>query len=153
MPIPDGMMVRPKMHSKWDPASPHTLARLLATISPRASPLSSSALASGLDTETSDITSPTVGGSDGSSDLSGSSALGLQDLAMEHEAPRNDAGEARLDVMGLEELEEDEADLLSAVKGVWNLWQKTRRRAGTRLRGESDKDVFLRTVHRVLDRQ
>ncbi|KZT02748.1 uncharacterized protein LAESUDRAFT_738628 [Laetiporus sulphureus 93-53] len=62
--IPSSVIPRPNLHSKWDPASPRTLASLLAALPPRAS--LSPKLAPSFDEVDdfgSDVPSPTVGGS------------------------------------------------------------------------------------------
>lgn len=75
LPIPSSAIPRPNLHSKWDPASPHTLAKLLSTISPRPSPSPSPAPTPSADVMSEpdiipspDAVSPTVGGSVQSND-------------------------------------------------------------------------------------
>ena len=42
LPIPSSILPRPGSHSRWDPASPTALSRLLSAISPRESPAAGS---------------------------------------------------------------------------------------------------------------
>ncbi|KAI0669923.1 hypothetical protein C8Q78DRAFT_976572 [Trametes maxima] len=75
LPIPPSLLARPGGNSRWDPASPTALARLLASITPRESALPSPAPDAAFDLDE-NLSSPTIGGSD-DSDLSSSPGLGL----------------------------------------------------------------------------
>ncbi|KAI0365226.1 hypothetical protein BV20DRAFT_954754 [Pilatotrama ljubarskyi] len=141
LPIPPALVPRPRSNSRWDPASPTALARLLASITPRETPSPSPAADSSFDMEE-ELSSPTVGGSN-DSDLSSSPGLGLSgvDAAVaatiiaEHEsiARAHDANQTGLAVAasgpGIHEAESDsveevdEADLRVALEGVWKMWR------------------------------
>lgn len=118
----------------------------------------------------SDITSPTVGGSNGSSDSNTPGAtLTLRDagLALElgtgHErAPpppalkldNIDAGHSTVGRVGpatVAEVDYEESALRAGIEGLWKLWKVGRRgRATTKLAHEDDTDVFLRVVKDVV---
>lgn len=168
LPIPPGIIAR--NNTRWDPASPTTLAHLLSTISPRASPAPSPApdsqfnLDADLDEE---LSSPTIGGSD-DSDLSSSPALGLEGTDIEAMAASGVSKDffapvpgtitetnaaAVVAVSGIDG-DEDEADLRAALEGVWKMWKKTRGKAAGLRATSGDceaREAFLRTAQLVVD--
>lgn len=160
LPIPPSIFPRPRSNSRWDPASPTALARLLSTISPRESPAESPAPDGSFDVEE-ELSSPTVGGSD-DSDLSSSPALGLQGtdiLAVPNQTSTSESQDVPLPSLdGLPQAEGDAevADLQVALEGVWKMWRRSRmQRSTTGLSslGVSDaREVFLRTAQLVVDR-
>ncbi|KAI0361652.1 hypothetical protein OH77DRAFT_1508535 [Trametes cingulata] len=147
LPISPALAPRPRSNSRWDPASPTALARLLASITPRETPSPSPAADASFDIEE-ELSSPTVGGSN-DSDLSSSPGLGLSgvDAAVaatiiaEHESMARalDAHHSRPMLAegssGVQEADsdsaedEDEADLRVALEGVWKMWKKSKRKA------------------------
>ncbi|KAL7285296.1 hypothetical protein ACG7TL_000391 [Trametes sanguinea] len=172
LPIAPSMMPRPRSNSRWDPASPTALAKLLASITPResASPSPAPDATFDIDEESS---SPTIGGSD-DSELSSSPGLGLSGVGTavaaaiiaENEAmAQARAGPSALLMgtsgvdgpvgLGLQDgSDEDEADLRAALEGVWKMWRKSRRAAaGPSLRDDNGaKEAFLRTARLVVDK-
>ncbi|KAM5535443.1 hypothetical protein V8D89_010965 [Ganoderma adspersum] len=168
LPIPPGIIAR--NNTRWDPASPTTLAHLLSTISPRASPAPSPApdsqfnLDADLDEE---LSSPTIGGSD-DSDLSSSPALGLEGTDIEAVAAPGASKDFFAPVPGIIaetkaaavvavngiDGDEDEADLRAALEGVWRMWKKTRGKAAGLRATSGDceaREAFLRTAQLVAD--
>ncbi|KAI9063042.1 hypothetical protein FKP32DRAFT_1686352 [Trametes sanguinea] len=162
LPIPPSMMPRPRSNSRWDPASPTALAKLLASITPResASPSPAPDAAFDIDDESS---SPTIGGSD-DSELSSSPGLGLSGVGAAVAAAiiaENEAiaqardGSSTLLIgtsgvdgpvgLGLQDgRDEDEADLQATLEGVWKMWRKSRRAAaGPGLRDDNEaKEIW-----------
>ncbi|KAH9946643.1 hypothetical protein B0H21DRAFT_778993 [Amylocystis lapponica] len=113
LPIPLSAIPRPNLHSKWDPASPGVLADLLSKISPRPTGSFSS-----------EIASPTVGGSNGSNDSDTPGPVsGLQE-----------AGSLRVQRPSALKLDDTSAGQLASteagVEGLWKLWKAGRRRRG-----------------------
>ncbi|KAH9849783.1 hypothetical protein C2E23DRAFT_736548 [Lenzites betulinus] len=136
LPIPPSIVPRPRSNSRWDPASPTALSKLLANITPRESPSPSPAPGATFDMEE-DLSSPTVGGSD-NSELSSSPGLGLSGVsaavaaaiiaegaaiaqadAVSHSASiQNALGQGVHGVQGQGAEDEDEAELRIALEGV-----------------------------------
>ncbi|CDO71542.1 hypothetical protein BN946_scf184911.g12 [Trametes cinnabarina] len=173
LPILPSMMARPRSNSRWDPASPTALAKLLASITPRESASASPAPVGPTYDMDDGSNSPTVGGSD-DSELSSSPGLGLSGvraavaaaIIAESEAMAQARDAAAASFMGTRDVngriglglddgdEEDEGDLRAALKGVWKMWRKSRRAtAGPGLRDDSEaKETFLRTARLVVDK-
>ncbi len=168
LPIPPGIIAR--NNTRWDPASPTTLAHLLSTISPRPSPAPSPAPDSQFNVDADldeELSSPTVGGSDDSG-LSSSPALGLEGTDIEGvtvtalgtaedplaSVPSSIAAtKAMVAVNGIDG-DEDEADLRAALAGVWRMWKKTRGKAAglhTTFGDCEGREAFLRTAQLVVD--
>lgn len=164
LPIPPGIIAR--NNTRWDPASPTTLAHLLSTISPRASPAPDSQFNLDADLE-GELSSPTIGGSD-DSDLSSSPALGLEGTDIEAVAAQGTSKDFFAPVPGSitetkagvvaagngTDGDEDEADLRAALEGVWRMWKKTRgKAAGLRATfGDCEaREAFMRTAQLVVD--
>ncbi|KAI0639377.1 hypothetical protein C8Q77DRAFT_1044898 [Trametes polyzona] len=145
LPIPPSILARPRSNSRWDPASPTALARLLASITPRESATPSPAPGATFDVGD-NLSSPTIGGSD-DSDSSTSPGLGLsgvdaavaaaiiaESASMAQAVGANHSyfvdgvvgpGASEVTASGAED--EDEADLRTALEGVWKMWKKSRR--------------------------
>lgn len=164
LPIPSSILPRPGSHSRWDPASPTALSRLLSAISPRESPAPSPAPDGAFDADE-DLSSPTIGGSN-DSDSSSSPALGLSGTEFVAEAvpvvlADGDSPISRLPsgpqetktTVGAAE-DEDEADLRLALEGVWRMWKKGKRKTiEMASSGDSEaKEAFLRAARAVVDR-
>ncbi|KAI0757013.1 hypothetical protein C8Q80DRAFT_1215776 [Daedaleopsis nitida] len=163
LPIPPSIIPRPRSNSRWDPASPTTLARLLSSISPRESPAESPAPDGSFDMEE-ELSSPTVGGSD-DSDLSSSPALGLQGtdtLAVPSSTTASEPlsqavalpslgevtpGLASIAADALPEAEGDAevADLQAALEGVWKMWRRNRMRRTTTGLSSLGDTIFEKT--------
>lgn len=166
LPIPPSLVPRARSNSRWDPASPTALARLLSSLTPRESALPSPAPGASFDMDE-NFSSPTVGGSD-DSELSSSPGLGLSgvgpvmaaailaesvsmaqaDAANQSHALAMALGSSAQQVEA-GSVEDEEADLRATLEGVWKMWKKSRRAAA----GPSDpsddrvaRDVFLRTA-------
>ncbi|KAH9937662.1 uncharacterized protein B0H18DRAFT_1081778 [Fomitopsis serialis] len=117
----------PHGSSRWDPASPRALAQLLAEVPPRATPSPSPLSTSETGEVDSDISSPTVGGSNGSDEGSPGYISGLEDRPLA--APRSLAMCTAAD--------NDEAEmgaLRDGIRGIWKLWEMGRKRSGTATR-------------------
>ncbi|KAI0778162.1 hypothetical protein BD413DRAFT_684062 [Trametes elegans] len=143
LPIPPSLMARPRTNSRWDPASPTALAKLLASITPRESASASPAPGATFDMEEV-LSSPTVGGSN-DSELSSSPGLGLSGVNPSVAAAIIAEGESiarahgvspplildgaashglidRVEVVS-DDTDDDEADLRAALEGVWKMWR------------------------------
>ncbi|KAI0662803.1 hypothetical protein C8Q70DRAFT_908776 [Cubamyces menziesii] len=145
LPIPATLVSRPRSNSRWDPASPTALAKLLASITPRESASPSPAPDASFDIEE-EFSSPTVGGSN-DSDLSSSPGLGLsgvgaavaaaiiaesESLAQAQGVPRSllldgvECANANESGGPITEDGDDDgaADLHAALEGVWKMWKR-----------------------------
>lgn len=146
LPIPHSLS-HAANRSPWDPASPQTLARLLADISPRQSPT----VASHIDDDASDIPSPPFESS-GSDELETPSpnGLGLTELTEDGESlsPPVNGFEVEGDDLDGETPGFDETDsaLRDSIRGLYALWKSTRRKGRT----ESDRDAFMRIIEEVV---
>ncbi|KAJ8495850.1 hypothetical protein ONZ51_g1441 [Trametes cubensis] len=174
LPIPATLVSRPRSSSRWDPASPTALAKLLASITPRESASPSPAPDASFDIEE-EFSSPTVGGSN-DSDLSSSPGLGLsgvgaavaaaiiaesESLAQAQGVPRSllldgvECANANESGGPITEDGDDDgaADLHAALEGVWKMWKRSRRgAAGSQLSDDGvAREVFLRTARLVVD--
>lgn len=150
IPIPHSLSRVPSTKSPWDPASPQTLARLLADISPRHSP----AIVPQTDEEEEDELSPPFESS--SSEVletpSPSNGLGLTDV--EPDVAEAHVGNGHVVEPELQENEEaddivfDETNLAlqDSIRGLYALWKASRRKGNL----ESDRDAFMRVVEKIL---
>ena len=135
-------------NSRWDPASPRTLARLLADVPPRETP-SPSPLSASEEPDAaseSEVSSPTVGGSSGSDSDQGC----LTSLPDHMDEPLT----ARAVVPHpLTKFVEDEAEtgaLRDGIRGLWKLWETGRRKRSAYGGTDSDKELFLEIVKDVI---
>lgn len=168
LPIPPGIITRNS--ARWDPASPTTLAHLLSTISPRASPAQSPApdgefnIDIDLDEE---LSSPTVGGSDDSdfsyepalaldgTDVEAATAPGAVEDSLATVVPNSVVG-TQLAVVTVNEIEGDDdgSDLRVALEGLWRMWRRIRGKAAgpTATAGDCEaREAFLRMAQLVVD--
>ena len=167
--IPASIHALPRGGSRWDPASPRALSRLLSAISPRESPVPSPAPDGTFDADEV-LSSPTIGGSnDSDSSSSSSSALGL---CVNDGVPVVDDGPSVVDDgpsvvddgpsvtllptgEGESAVDEDETDLRTALEGVWRIWKKSKRLAtpaSSSTAGDSEaREAFLRAARAVTE--
>ncbi|TBU48361.1 hypothetical protein BD309DRAFT_987411 [Dichomitus squalens] len=161
LPIPQGIMTRPRSNSRWDPADATTLAHLLSTISPRESPAPSPALDGqfDVDLDAEEDSSPTVGGSN-DSDLVSPPALGLNGIDVLATAPVATCGPPVSvvgDIAGGGLVEgigggavlaenEDEADLRAALQAKDQSWPSNRAMDDDNVTKFSDFTVWKRLL-------
>jgi len=163
LPIPPSAIIRPSLHSKWDPASPRALAQRLASVLTRQSP-SPVPTPDEAEFGSSNDASPTVGGSNGSLDsdivvrsrirnmadvgpLVGSSEQDLQHVrAMTDGSDRSEQGRP------ITHADDEDADieaLRESIRGTWKLWSGRRRRT-TMESFEHDGRLFLEIAREVI---
>ncbi|THH34086.1 hypothetical protein EUX98_g71 [Antrodiella citrinella] len=136
--------------SPWDPASPQTLARLLADISPRHSP----AVVSQTDDDDDDEerVSPVFDSSstDELQTPSPSIGLGLTEDGHALVSPTADGNVVveEEDEGSSAEFDETEYALRDSIRGLYSLWKVSRRKGTTH---ETDRDAFMRVVHEVVN--
>ncbi|TFY69769.1 hypothetical protein EVJ58_g229 [Rhodofomes roseus] len=134
----------PHGNSRWDPASPRTLAKLLAEVSPRASPLPSPLSASETAEVDSEVSSPTVGGSSGSGEGSPGSLPSLDDSSLATVRPTD------LRASPYDEEEAEMGALHDGIRGLWKLWEMGRRKRSAPQGHEDSKELFLEVVRDVI---
>jgi len=151
LPIPHSFInARPSASSKYDPASPEDLARLLAEISPRRSPLQ---LASDLEIEP-ELSPPTETSDDSSDNTSPPESLlgltaGLPEptpLFLNTQEPaiiQDNSSQA------ITAVEDDDEPLRQSIKGLYALWKANKGSKGLSSEKE-DRDAFLRIVQDVV---
>lgn len=167
--IPPTSIIRPSTHSRWDPASPEALSRLLSTISPRGSRSPSPEPSFDNDTELDSLSPPTDGSSGTDySEVRSPPALGLLGDTVASESNRAEPHEpltatlSALDIdvslgvgMSMDSVNgdvgknEDDYALKEGLRGLYNLWKVVRGSKGVSAK-ESDKDAFLRIVEEVV---
>ncbi|EMD42029.1 hypothetical protein CERSUDRAFT_79627 [Gelatoporia subvermispora B] len=175
LPIPPSAIPRPNLYSKWDPASPHTLARLLSTISPRESASPSPAPDTYADAMTEldatsppDMVSPTVGGHSDTPSPPGHIGPSIRRESGRAPPPATLKlnGTIAMDTFPVEQVHsrrsaeevngssaEAEVALRAGIDGLWKLWKAGRRQTGgadSPRNDEDDKTVFLRIVQDVV---
>ena len=150
--------------SRWDPADPTALSRLLSTISPRESALPSPAMEGVFDADEV-LSSPTIGDSN-DSDSASSSGLGLQgtensvatgltilggDNSPAVTLLSGDEQSSNEKTPGRAVEDEDEMELEMALAGVWRMWKRSKRKSGMDTYGDNEAaEVFLRTARAVV---
>lgn len=145
LPIADKRLLHPHHNPRWDPASPHALAALLADISARQSPLQSSTLVT--DFEDGLELSPPLDSSDDSdtpsppdvSELVSGRPLPTQSILLsaskKQPAPQEQASG---DANGSEPLKQ-------SLRGIFTLWKLSRPQMGIASDAQ-DKEAFMRLV-------
>lgn len=134
-------MAQPPPLSRWSPASPKALARLLAEISPRHSPAQEHASLSDLEDEP-ELSSGLE--STASSESVSVDALGLitDSISPSFSAAQNDA----TIMTETEIMEEDDEALRQSIKGLYALWRSNRAHKGYL----GDREAFIRVVQDVV---
>ncbi|TCD71504.1 hypothetical protein EIP91_008885 [Steccherinum ochraceum] len=146
IPIPHSSLSQATARSPWDPASPQTLARLLADISPRHSP----AIVSQTDEEEQEALSPPFDSSGSEEQLETpplTNGLGLTEDGETIVSPATNSVvevEGSLDGENDEGVDFDEAEwaLRDSIRGLYALWKAGRRKDSR----ENERDAFLRIV-------
>lgn len=149
LPIPHSSLSQAPSRAPWDPASPQTLARLLADISPRHSP----AVVSQTDDDESDALSPAFESS-ASEELETPSPVNGLGLTEGGHSLVSPTANGHVEIGLAEEgddgnnTEPDEAGsaLRDSIRGLYVLWKATKQK-GFR---ESDRDVFMRIVEEAV---
>lgn len=130
-------------NSRWDPASPRALAQLLAEVPLRVSPSPSPLSMSETGEVDSDISSPTVGGSNGSDEGSPGSISALED--------RPSTALRSLAMCAAADNDEAEMNALrDGIRGLWKLWEMGRRKRSDLQESEDNKERFLEVVRDVV---
>lgn len=147
LPIPDIRLLQPHRNPRWDPASPHALARLLADISPRLSPAQSPALVTDFDDDLE--LSPPLDSSDDSDTPSPPDVSALigdvpqremtLSYAMGEESPRESGPP----------VDDGSEPLKQSLRGLYTLWKMSRSQKGGSTDAQ-DKESFMRVVEEAI---